>query len=131
MRILVVDDHILMRRIIIRLLHKLGHTECYEASNGREAIRHLSDRSMDLVITDWVMPEMNGLEFIQTMRANHSMSDVPVLMVTTNDNKDDVLDALQAGVTNYIVKPFKPDTMMAKVRSLLAKRAAEAAPRPA
>ena len=120
MRFLVVDDSSTMRRIIINTLNKLGHTDVIEASNGREGIDRLALAPVDMIITDWNMPEVSGIEFIRTIRAQEKTSQVPVLMVTTNAAKDDIVEALRAGVNNYVVKPFTPDTMKEKIESLLA-----------
>jgi two-component system chemotaxis response regulator CheY len=120
MRFLVVDDSSTMRRIIINTLNKLGHMEVVEASNGREGIDRLAINSVDMIITDWNMPEVSGIEFIRTIRAQDKTAKIPVLMVTTNAAKDDIVEALRAGVNNYVVKPFTPDTMKEKIESLLA-----------
>jgi two-component system chemotaxis response regulator CheY len=100
MRFLVVDDSSTMRRIIINTLNKLGHTEIVEASNGREGIDRLNVADVDMVITDWNMPEMNGIEFIRALRGLDKMKETPILMVTTNAAKDDIVEALRAGVNN-------------------------------
>ena len=120
MRFLVVDDSSTMRRIIINTLAKLGHKDITEASNGREGIDRLAAATVDVIITDWNMPEMSGIEFIRTIRAQEKYSKIPVLMVTTNAAKDDIVEALRAGVTNYVVKPFTPDVMKEKIAGLLA-----------
>lgn len=121
MRFLVVDDSSTMRRIIINTLNKLGHTEIVEASNGREGIDRLNASDVDMVITDWNMPEMNGIEFIRTLRGLDKMKETPILMVTTNAAKDDIVEALRAGVNNYIVKPFTPDTFKEKIEAVTAR----------
>ncbi len=121
MRFLIVDDSSTMRRIIINTLTKLGHDDFLEAANGREGIDRLSASSVDMIITDWNMPEMNGLEFVRAVRATDAAKDVPVLMVTTNAAKDDIVEALQAGVTNYVVKPFTADTIREKIDAVFAK----------
>jgi two-component system chemotaxis response regulator CheY len=123
MRFLVVDDSSTMRRIIINTLNKLGHRDCHEAANGREGLDRLATTMVDVVITDWNMPEMSGLEFMRAVRANDAMKHLPVLMVTTNAAQDDIVEALQAGVSNYVVKPFKEDTIREKIEAV-AKRAA-------
>ena len=120
MRFLVVDDSSTMRRIIINTLNKLGHQEVVEASNGREGLDRLAANPIDIIITDWNMPEMSGIEFIRAVRANEKMASLPVLMVTTNAAKDDIVEALRAGVTNYVVKPFTPDTMREKIEGVVA-----------
>ena len=119
MRFLVVDDSSTMRRIIINTLNKLGHTDITEAANGREGVERLAVADVDVIITDWNMPEMSGIEFIRTIRAQPKYAKIPVLMVTTNAAKDDIVEALRAGVTNYVVKPFTPDVMKEKIEGLL------------
>jgi two-component system chemotaxis response regulator CheY len=119
MRFLVVDDSTTMRRIIINTLNKIGYMDTTEASNGREGVERLATAAIDIVITDWNMPEMSGIEFIRALRANASTRDLPVLMVTTNAAKDDIVEALKAGVNNYVVKPFTPDTMREKIEAVL------------
>ncbi len=121
MRILVVDDSSTMRRIIINTLNKLGYTQIIEASNGREGMDRLASAPVDLVITDWNMPEMTGIEFIRSIRGGDKTRNLPVLMVTTNAAKDDIVEALKAGVNNYVVKPFTPDTIKEKIEAVLAK----------
>ncbi|MGE0042570.1 MAG: response regulator [Vicinamibacterales bacterium] len=121
MRFLVVDDSSTMRRIIINTLNKLGHQEVLEASNGREGMDRLTAGAVDMVITDWNMPEMTGIEFIRAMRGMDKMKDLPVLMVTTNAAKDDIVEALRAGVNNYIVKPFTPETFREKIEAAIPK----------
>jgi two-component system chemotaxis response regulator CheY len=121
MRFLVVDDSSTMRRIIVNTLNKLGYQEVIEAGNGREGIDRAAAENVDLVITDWNMPEMNGIDFIRALRATDKMRDTPILMVTTNAAKDDIVEALRAGVSNYIVKPFTPDTFREKIEAVLEK----------
>ena len=121
MRFLVVDDSSTMRRIIINTLHKLGHRDVVEAANGREGIDRVTEGPVDLIITDWNMPEMNGIEFIRSLRAMAGQQQVPVLMVTTNAAKDDIVEALRAGVNNYVVKPFTPDTIREKIDAVMAR----------
>ncbi|WP_255664930.1 response regulator [Luteitalea sp. TBR-22] len=120
MRFLVVDDSSTMRRIIINTLNKIGYTDIVEAGNGREGIDRVSEGPVDLVITDWNMPEMNGIEFIRALRTMDGKDKLPVLMVTTNAAKDDIVEALRAGVNNYVVKPFTPETIKEKIDAVLA-----------
>lgn len=122
MRFLIVDDSSTMRRIIINTLNKLGHQDFVEASNGREGIDRLgsSNGAIDMIITDWNMPEMNGIDFIKAVRSTNGSKDVPVLMVTTNAAKDDIVEALRAGVNNYVVKPFTAETIKEKIDAVLA-----------
>jgi two-component system chemotaxis response regulator CheY len=121
MRFLVVDDSSTMRRIIINTLNKVGYTDCAEAANGREGVERLATTTVDMVITDWNMPEMSGIEFIRSVRANAATKDLPVLMVTTNAAKDDIVEALRAGVSSYVVKPFTPETIKEKIEAMLAR----------
>jgi two-component system, chemotaxis family, chemotaxis protein CheY len=111
MRFLIVDDSSTMRRIIINTLNKLGHQDVAEAGNGREGLDRLGDGPVDLIITD----------FIRTVRSMPAIKDTPVLMVTTNAAKDDIVEALKAGVNSYVVKPFTPDTMKEKIEAVLAR----------
>jgi two-component system chemotaxis response regulator CheY len=119
MRFLIVDDSSTMRRIIINTLNKLGHKECHEAGNGREGMERLASTPVDMVITDWNMPEMSGIDFIRAVRSNDATKQLPVLMVTTNAAEDDIVAALKAGVNNYVVKPFTPDTIKEKIQSAM------------
>ena len=119
MRILVVDDSSTMRRIIINTLNKLGYKECHEAGNGREGVEKLATTPVDLVITDWNMPEMSGIDFIRAIRGNDATKKLPILMVTTNAAQDDIMEAMKTGVNNYVVKPFTPDTIKEKIESAL------------
>jgi two-component system, chemotaxis family, chemotaxis protein CheY len=121
MRILVVDDSTTMRRILINTLNKLGYTDVVDGCNGREGLDRLGTNQIDLVITDWNMPEMSGIEFIRNIRANDKTRGIPVLMVTTNAAKDDIVEALKAGVNNYVVKPFTADVIKEKIEAVLGK----------
>jgi two-component system chemotaxis response regulator CheY len=115
MRFLIVDDSSTMRRIIINTLTKLGYESFLEAGNGREGLDRLVAGPVDLVITDWNMPEMNGIDFVRNLRATEQGKTVPILMVTTNAANDDVSEALRAGVNNYVVKPFTAETLKEKI----------------
>ena len=119
MRFLIVDDSSTMRRIIINTLTKLGYKEFHEAGNGREGMERLATTQVDMIITDWNMPEMSGIDFIRAVRANNATKLLPVLMVTTNAAEDDIVAALKAGVNNYVVKPFTPDTIREKIQAAL------------
>ncbi len=119
MKFLVVDDSSTMRRIIINTLNKLGHDDVIEAANGREGLDRLNTESIDMIITDWNMPEMTGIEFIRAIRGVDRIKGLPVLMVTTNAAKDDIVEALRAGVSNYIVKPFTPDVFREKIQAAI------------
>jgi len=119
MRILVVDDSSTMRRIIINTLNKVGYSDYVEAGNGREGVEKLAAGPVDLIITDWNMPEMSGLEFIKAVRANEQTKHIPTLMVTTNAAQEDITRAIEAGVNNYLVKPFTPDSIKEKIQLVI------------
>lgn len=117
--IITVDDSSTMRRIIKNTLTKLGFNNVLEAGNGVEGLDVLAKNEVDLIITDWNMPEMDGLTFVKTLRAKEEYKETPILMVTTEAAKEDILTALRSGVNNYVVKPFTPDTLQEKVNKLL------------
>lgn len=120
MRLLVVDDSSTMRRIIVNTLQRLGYNDVLEAAHGLEAWSIL-DRSdnIDILITDWNMPEMNGLELVKKTRSDSRYEDIPIIMVTTEGGKAEVITALKAGVNNYIVKPFTPQVLREKLEAVL------------
>jgi two-component system chemotaxis response regulator CheY len=117
LKILVVDDSSTMRRIIINTLSRIGYTNVVEADHGKSGLEKLAQGGVEMIITDWNMPEMDGLEFVGVVRS--SDGNIPILMVTTNAAKEDIVSALQAGVNNYVVKPFTPETLKEKIESLL------------
>jgi two-component system chemotaxis response regulator CheY len=88
-----------------------------EGENGKSGLEKLGQGGVEMIITDWNMPEMDGLEFVKTVRGQNPA--IPILMVTTNAAKEDIVEALQAGVNNYVVKPFTPETLKEKIESLL------------
>ncbi len=117
MKFLVVDDSSTMRRIIKNSLKRIGFEDIVEAENGRDALEKMGEEDVNIILTDWNMPEMDGLEFVKRVRATNQA--IPILMVTTNAAKDDIVEALKVGVNNYIVKPFTPETLKEKVESVL------------
>jgi two-component system chemotaxis response regulator CheY len=119
MKILVVDDSLTMRRIIVNSLNRLGFKDVVEADNGRRAFDTVTKGGIDLILTDWNMPEMSGLEFVQLVRKDEAYKNLPILMITTNSGKEEVVDALKAGVNNYIVKPFTPETLKEKMLGVI------------
>jgi two-component system chemotaxis response regulator CheY len=120
LKILAVDDSPTMRRIIINTLKRAGFTDVVEAADGKDALAKMKVEKPNFVITDWNMPEMDGLTFVLTLRAQPEYADLPVLMVTTRSVKEDIVEAMKAGVNNYIVKPFTPETIKAKIDAMLA-----------
>lgn len=119
MRILVVDDFQTMRRIIINLLRQLGFTNVVEAQDGQLALEKVKDDSIDLVISDWNMPNMTGLDFLKALRASEEYKDLPFIMVTAEGKKENVIAAVQSGVNNYIVKPFNAATLKEKLSKVI------------
>ncbi len=120
MKILVVDDSSTMRRIIKNTLIKIGHTDILEAEDGAKAWKIMQEtEGIDILITDWNMPEMNGLELVKHVRAESKYEDMPIIMVTTEGGKTEVITALKAGVNNYIVKPFTPAVLQEKLEAVL------------
>jgi two-component system chemotaxis response regulator CheY len=118
MKFLVVDDSVTMRRIIANALRRIGHTDIIEATDGREALGRFDD-SIGLIITDWNMPNMNGLEFTRAVRAMPEGQAVPIMMVATRGAREDIIAAVDAGVNNYILKPFTPSVLKEKIDRLL------------
>ncbi len=118
-RVLVVDDLLTMRRLIAAILRELGITQIAEASNGPKALEYLAHHPVDLLICDWNMPGMTGLEVLQAVRADPRFKDLPVLMVTAEGSVEQVRDAIAAGVTSYVVKPFLPSTLKLHTRKCL------------
>jgi two-component system, chemotaxis family, chemotaxis protein CheY len=120
LKFLVVDDSSTMRRIIKNTLSRLGHENVFEGENGLEGWNILdTDPKIDMLITDWNMPEMNGLELVKKVRSDKRFSDLPIIMVTTEGGKTEVITALKAGVNNYIVKPFTPQVLKEKLSVVL------------
>ena len=114
MKCLVVDDSTTMRRIVVNALKTLGHTDVVEAGDGKEALARC-DGSIELVITDWNMPVMGGLELVKALRADPQTARTPILMITTRSVKDDIVQAVEAGVSSYILKPFTPQVLKEKL----------------
>jgi two-component system chemotaxis response regulator CheY len=121
LRFLVVDDSVTMRRIVVNSLKNLGYDNFIEANDGKEALEKLAgDDSINFVITDWNMPVLSGLELTKNIRQDAKLAKVPILMVTTRGVKEDIIEALQARVNNYIVKPFTPHILKEKIDAILA-----------
>ena len=112
-RVLVADDSSTMRKIILRSLQAVGVKDVAEAADGAEAVAMFAPGKFDMVLTDWNMPGMTGLEVLKKIREQDQ--NIPVIMVTTEAEKSRVLEAIQAGVTDYLVKPFTPDTLREKL----------------
>ena len=119
MHILVVDDYNTMRRIIRNLLKQLGFDNVDEAADGAEAYKKLNEKVFNLVISDWNMEPMTGLELLKQVRASEKLKNMPFIMVTAESKPENVIAAKQAGVSNYIVKPFNAETLKVKMSSVI------------
>ena len=115
MKVLVVDDFSTMRRIVKNLLRDLGFTNISEADDGSTALPMLKEGSFDFVVTDWNMPGMQGIDLLKAIRADSNLSHIPVLLITAEAKKEQIVMAAQAGVNGYIVKPFTAATLNAKI----------------
>jgi len=126
MKILVVDDFSTMRRIVRNLLVELGFTNTLiqEADDGENAMTMLRSQPFDLVVTDWNMPNMTGIDLLRAIRAEAALKGLPVLMVTAENNRDQIIAAAQAGVNGYIVKPFTAVTLKEKLTKIFERIAA-------
>lgn len=119
MQILVVDDYNTMRRIIRNLLKQLGFDNVDEAAHGGEALTKMQEKTYGLVISDWNMEPMTGLELLKQVRASDKFKNIPFIMVTAESKPENVIAAKQAGVSNYIVKPFNAETLKGKLVSVI------------
>lgn len=118
MKILIVDDFSTMRRIIKNLLRDLGFTNTAEADDGTTALPMLQSGSFDFLVTDWNMPGMNGIELLRAVRADDRLKHLPVLMVTAEAKRDQIIEAAQAGVNGYVVKPFTAQGLKEKIEKV-------------
>jgi two-component system chemotaxis response regulator CheY len=118
-KFLIVDDSLTMRRIVVNTLKSIGYASMVEAQDGKDAMAKLLSEGADFLITDWNMPEMNGLELTKWVRANAQFASMPILMVTTRGNKEDVIEAMKVRVNNYIVKPFTAQGLKEKIDAIL------------
>ncbi|MDE0724281.1 MAG: response regulator [Alphaproteobacteria bacterium] len=119
MRILVVDDFQTMRRIVMNLMRQLGFSNMVEAADGQLAWEVLENDKIDLIVSDWNMPNMTGMEFLKKVRASEEYKHIPFIMVTAEGKKENVIAAVQAGVNNYIVKPFNAATLKEKLKRVI------------
>lgn len=120
MKVLVVDDFSTMRRIIRNLLREIGFTNTVEADDGSTALPILKQGGIDFVITDWNMPGMPGIELLNAVRSDEKLKHIPVLMVTAEAKRDQIIQAAQAGINGYIVKPFTAATLQQKIEKIFA-----------
>ncbi len=126
MKFLVVDDYSTMRRIIKNLLHDLGYANVTEADDGNTALPLLKQGGFDFLITDWNMPGMAGLDLLKAVRADANLKKMPVLMLTAEAKREQIVEAAQAGVNGYVIKPFTAATLKEKIDKILESRIASA-----
>ena len=119
LKFLVVDDFSTMRRIIKNLLHDLGYPNVSEADDGKTALPMLQAGNFDFLITDWNMPGMPGLDLIKAVRADNKLAKMPVLMLTAEAKREQIIEAAQAGVNGYVIKPFTAETLKEKLDKIL------------
>jgi two-component system chemotaxis response regulator CheY len=118
MKIMVVDDMSTMRRIVKNLLKQLGFANVDEAENGQEALVKLRADKFGFVVSDWNMPVMSGIQLLRAIRADEGLKAIPVLMVTAEAQKENIIEAVQAGVSNYVVKPFTAEILQEKMAKI-------------
>ncbi len=120
--ILVVDDFNTMRKIVKTCLKQLGFENTTDAEDGQVALSKLQISEFKLIVSDWNMPNMMGIELLKAVRADEKLKKIPFLMITAEAQKENVLEAVKAGVSNYIVKPFTPDQLEAKLEAIFSKK---------
>ena len=121
LKFLVVDDFSTMRRIVRNLLKELGYANAEEAEDGAVALQRIKAGGIDFVVTDWNMPNMDGLALLQAVRADPKFKDLPVLMITAEAKRENIIQAAQAGASGYIVKPFTAATLGEKLAKIFEK----------
>jgi two-component system, chemotaxis family, chemotaxis protein CheY len=118
-KILVVDDFATMRKVVRNLLKQVGYDDIVEAEDGVMALKALKSQKIDVVVSDWNMPNMSGLELLKAVRADAELAKTPFLMVTAEALQDNVVAAVKAGVNNYIVKPFTAEVLSEKIKKIM------------
>ena len=124
-KVLVVDDMMSMRNIVKRALLEIGYKNIHEALNGEEALEKLKSGGFGLVLLDWNMPVMSGIELLRSMRADPTLQAIPVLMITAEAKMDNIMEAVQAGVSDYLVKPFSGQALQEKLEKIYQKLSRE------
>lgn len=119
LRTMVVDDFSTMRRIITSILREIGFKNIIEADNGMTAWELLQKNKIDFIVSDWNMPKMSGLELLKKVRSDSNFADIPFIMVTAETQKENIIEAVEARVSNYIIKPFTPATLQAKISKII------------
>ena len=118
-KVLVVDDFATMRRIVKGVLRQLGFGNVIEAEDGAAALNELKKEKIGLIVSDWNMPNMTGLDLLKAVRGDGELKGIPFIMVTAEGQKENVVEAVKAGVSNYVVKPFTPETFGEKLQKVL------------
>lgn len=118
MKVLVVDDFATMRRILRNILKQIGFKNIIEADDGKSALKDLKKEKVDLILCDWNMPEMSGIELLKNVKSDDELKGIPFVMVTAEAQKDNIVNAVKAGVSNYIVKPFTAETITEKLNKV-------------
>ncbi len=118
MKVLVVDDFATMRRILKNVLRQVGFTNIIEADDGKTALKELKKENVDLILCDWNMPEMPGIDLLRQVRSDDGLKKIPFVMVTAEAQKENILEAVKAGVNSYVVKPFTAETISAKLEKV-------------
>lgn len=124
LKILIVDDMSTMRRIIKNTLKQLGYQHMEEAEDGQQALGRLRQESFGFVVSDWNMPNMSGLDLLKAIRQDPSLNSLPFMLVTAESKKENILEAIQSGVSNYIVKPFTADILKEKIDKIFEPKSA-------
>jgi len=120
LKVLVVDDMSTMRRIIKNVLKQIGFSDLVEAENGQDALAKLKAGDIGFIVSDWNMPVMQGIDLLRAVRADAELKHLPFLMVTAEGQKENIIEAVQAGVSNYVVKPFTAEALQAKLEKIFA-----------
>ncbi|MCD6281795.1 MAG: chemotaxis response regulator CheY [Deltaproteobacteria bacterium] len=120
-KVLVVDDFSTMRRIVKNILRQLGFNNIVEADDGTTGLGVLQKEKIDLIISDWNMPKMTGLDLLKAVKSDDALKDIPFLMVTAEAQQENIIEAVKAGVSNYIVKPFTAETLGKKIEQVFNK----------
>jgi len=120
MKVLIVDDFSTMRRILKNMLKQIGFSDISEADDGTSALELLKAQEIDLIVCDWNMPQMSGFDLLKEVRSDPDLKDTPFVLVTAEAQRENVIDAVEAGVSNYIVKPFTVDQISEKLEKIFA-----------
>ncbi|PKN20806.1 MAG: response regulator [Deltaproteobacteria bacterium HGW-Deltaproteobacteria-6] len=118
-KVLIVDDFATMRKVVRNLLKQVGYEDIVEAEDGVMALKALKSQKIDVIVSDWNMPNMTGLELLKAVRADEELAKTPFLMVTAEALQDNVVAAVKAGVNNYIVKPFTAEVLNEKIKKIM------------